>query len=96
MSSLAKIVDPTLPGRNADLRQAQYYQDVLGELRSAARRELDDHLASVERRRQSGKPSSLSRLHRLVGAKRAELAALDQLIGALSDRFGDHSTLSAG
>jgi hypothetical protein len=96
VSSLAKIGDPILPGRSADLRQAQYYQDVLGELRSVARRELDDHMASLERRRQSGKPSSLSRLHRLVGAKRAELAALDQLIGALSDRFGDHSTLSAG
>lgn len=96
MSSLVKIVDPILPGRSADLRQAQYYQDVIGELRSMAQRELDDHLVSLERRRQSGKPSSLSRLHRLVGAKRAELAALDQLLMALSDRFGDHSTLSAG
>lgn len=96
MSSLVKVVDPVLPGRNADLRQAQYYQDVLGDLRAVARRELDDHLASLERRRQIGKPSSLSRLHRLVGAKRAELAALDQLLEALSDRFGDHSTRSAG
>ncbi|SKQ70352.1 Uncharacterised protein [Mycobacteroides abscessus subsp. massiliense] len=32
----------------------------------------------------------------LVGAKRAELAALDQLLVALSERFGDHSSLSAG
>lgn len=96
MSGLVKVVDPIVPARSADLRQAHYYQDILGELRSVAHRELDEHLAALERRRQSGKPSSLARLHRLVGAKRAELAALDQLLVALSDRFGDHSTLSAG
>jgi len=96
VSGLVAVVDPIFPGRGADLRQAQYYQDVLGELRSVTQRELDDHLAALERRRQSGKPSSLARLHRLVGAKRAELAVLDQLLVALSDRFGDHSTLSAG
>ncbi|MBA0047208.1 hypothetical protein [Mycobacterium sp. NPDC050853] len=96
MSGLVTVVNPILPGRNAETRQAQYYQDLLGDLHSAAQRELDDHLASLERRRLSGKPSNLSRLHRLVGAKRAELAALDQLLVALSDRFGDHSTRSAG
>lgn len=96
MSSLVKAVDPMVPGRSADLRQAQYYQDILGELHSVAKRELDEHLAALERRKQSGKPSNLARLHRLVGAKRAELAVLDQLLVALSERFGDHSSLSAG
>ncbi|WP_079627832.1 hypothetical protein, partial [Mycobacteroides abscessus] len=76
MSSLVKAVDPIVPGRSADLRQAQYYQDILGELHSAAQRELDEHLAALERRKQSGKPSNLARLHRLVWLCQPELAPL--------------------
>ena len=82
--------------RSADLRQAQYYQQLLDDMRAVAQRELEDHANSLHRRRQSGKKSSFARLNRLIGAKQAELAALDQLIDALETRFGDVPVIAVG
>ncbi|MUM17599.1 hypothetical protein FZI91_15635 [Mycobacterium sp. CBMA271] len=84
---LIKVVDLNPQTHDADLRQAQYFHDLLGEQRAVAWRELANHIASLERRQQRGKPSSHARLQRLIGAKRSEVVVLDQLMCALNDRF---------
>lgn len=72
---------------HADLRQAEYYQDLLEDLRSAVRDELAHHRGSLAVREARGDPTGVRRSQRIIRVKESELAAIDRLIDALRSRF---------
>ncbi|WP_231897017.1 hypothetical protein [Mycobacteroides stephanolepidis] len=55
MSGHENVVGLISRGRNADLRQAQYYQGLLEGLRAEVGRELADFRLALDRRRKSGR-----------------------------------------
>lgn len=80
------VIGITSRGRQGDLRQAQYYQALLDELRTHTSLELTGFRLALERRRKNGALNT-TRLQQLIAAKQAELITLDRLIDALSERF---------
>ena len=80
-------VDPAAGASHGDLRQAEYYQEMLEDLRAAVNGELAHHCASMAARETNGDESGVRRSQRIIRVKEAELAAIDQLADALSSRF---------
>ena len=70
-----------------DVRQAEYYLDLLDELRAAVTEDLAHQRASLARRELDGVGFGVSRLQRAVRMTEAELATLTRLADALSSRF---------
>ena len=71
---------------HADLRQAEYYQEMLDELRTEVKAELAHHYASLAVRETNGDAPRVGP-QRIIRVKEAELAEIDQLTDALSSRF---------
>jgi hypothetical protein len=72
---------------HADLGQAEYYQEMLDELRTQVKAELAHHHASPAIRETKGDTPRVRRLQRIIRAKEAELAEIDGLTAALCSRF---------
>jgi hypothetical protein len=72
---------------HADLRQAEYYQEMLDELRTEVKAELAHHYASLAVRETNGDAPRVGRSQRIIRVKEAELAEIDRLTDALSSRF---------
>jgi hypothetical protein len=81
------VVDPAAGASHGDLRQAEYYQEMLEELGAAVNDELAHHYASMAVRESTGDESGVRRSQRIIRVKEAELAAIDQLTDALNSRF---------
>jgi hypothetical protein len=77
----------TTTASHADLRQADYYQEMLDELRTEVKAELAHHYASLAVRETNGDAPSVRRSQRIIRVKEAELAEIDRLTDALSSRF---------
>ncbi|MBX9983428.1 MAG: hypothetical protein CK429_33940 [Mycobacterium sp.] len=86
-ASAGPALDPAPGASHGDLRQAEYYQEMLEDLRAAVNDELAHHCASLVVRETNGDASGVRRSQRIVHVKETELAAIDQLIDALSSRF---------
>jgi hypothetical protein len=80
-------VDPGTAASHGDLRQAEYYQGMLDDLRATVNDELAHHYASLAVRETNGDGSGVGRSQRIIGVKETELAAIDRLTDALSSRF---------
>jgi hypothetical protein len=96
MTSVARIVRPAPPARRADLQQAEYYQNLLDEMRAEVNDELAAHRASRAKREHDGDLFGISRLHRMIRFKETELTTIDQLADALSARFPTSQTYQPG
>jgi hypothetical protein len=96
MTSAARVIGHVSPARHADLQQAEYYQNLLDEMRAEINQELFVHRAARERREQRGDVFGISRLHRIIRLKETELVTIDQLSDALSDRFPASQTYQPG
>src|SRR3954471_20988192 len=73
--------------RHADLRQADYYQDVLDDLRRELEAELAHHYAALAAPDAEDEAPSVRRARRIISVKETELAELDRLTAALTARF---------
>jgi hypothetical protein len=82
-----RALDPAAGASHGDLRQAESYQEMLEDLRAAVNDELAHHCASLAVRETNGDASGVRRSQRIIHVKETELAAIDQLIDALSSRF---------
>jgi hypothetical protein len=80
-------VDPVAGASHGDLRQAEYYQEMLEDLRAAVDDELAHHYASSAVRETAGDASGVRRSQRIICVIEAELAAIERLIDAPSSRF---------
>src|ERR1700730_8983226 len=76
----------TTTASHADLRQAEYYQEMLDELRTEVKAELAHHYASLAVRETNGDAPRVGP-QRIIRVKEAELAEIDRLTDALSSRF---------
>ncbi len=85
-TSAARAVQPAVAHRG-DVRQAEYYLDLLDELRVAVTEDLAHQRASLARRELDGVGFGVSRLQRAIKMKETELATLTRLAEALSSRF---------
>ncbi|MHA3022368.1 hypothetical protein ACXPWS_19225 [Mycobacterium sp. BMJ-28] len=85
-SAAARAVQTTAAHRG-DVRQAEYYVDLLDELRATVAEDLAHQRASLARRELDGVAFGVSRLQRAIKIKEAELATLTRLAEALSSRF---------
>src|ERR1700736_877369 len=72
---------------HADLRQAEYYLEMLDELRTEVKAELAHHHASLAVRETNSDAPRIRRSQRIIRVKEAELAEIDRLTDALSSRF---------
>ncbi|MDT5066672.1 MAG: hypothetical protein QOK02_2827 [Mycobacterium sp.] len=72
---------------HTELRQAEYYQDLLEELRTELLMELAHLRASPAARPAEATVSGASRMKRVIEAKETELTEIDRLIAALHARF---------
>ncbi|WP_051574879.1 hypothetical protein [Mycobacterium sp. URHB0044] len=88
----ARVVGPASHARHADLQQAEYYQNLLDEMRAEVNAELAAHRASRARREHDGDVFGISRLHRIIRLKETELVSINQLADALSIRFPTSQT----
>jgi hypothetical protein len=80
--------DPTAStAAHADLRQAEYYQEMLDGLRTVVNAELAHHYASLAVRETTEGAPRVRRSQRIIRVKEAELAEIDRLTAALSSRF---------
>lgn len=93
VSSPAVMVGAQAPtDSHADLRQAEYFYEVLGVLRAGIQDELAHHCVSLELLEADGDRSGVRRSQRIIHAKEAELARIGQLTDALSTRFPTSSS----
>jgi hypothetical protein len=72
---------------HTELRQAEYYQDLLEELRTDLLLELAHLRASLAARPAEASVSGASRMKRVIEAKETELTEIDRLVAALHARF---------
>lgn len=86
-SSAVHIGEPAGAAPHRDLRQAEYYQDVLAELRAAVNEELSHHCAARAEHEQNDNAVGMRRCERFIRAKESELATIDELMDALRCRF---------
>jgi hypothetical protein len=77
----------TSTAAHADLRQAEYYQEMLDGLRTVVNAELAHHYASLAVRETTEGAPRVGRSQRIIRVKEAELAEIDRLTAALSSRF---------
>jgi hypothetical protein len=85
-TSAARAVRPAVAHRG-DVCQAEYYLNLLDELRSAVTEDLAHQRAALAKRELDGVGFGVSRLQRAIKMKEAELATLTRLADALSYRF---------
>ncbi len=90
----AAAVERTKSHLHAELRQAEYYQDLLEERRSELVGELAHLHASLAARPEEASVSGASRMTRVIAAKETELTEIDRLIAALHARFPTSRFLS--
>lgn len=74
-------------GSHGDVRQAEYYQEQLVDLRTALIDEVAHHRAALTARESGGDTSGVRRSQRAIRVKETELAEIDGLIAALNSRF---------
>ena len=72
---------------HADLQQAEYYQEMLDELRTELKAELAHYHVSLAVHETNGDAPRVRRSQRIIRVKEAELAEIDRLTHALSCRF---------
>jgi ribosomal protein L29 len=80
-------VKRTKANSHTELRQAEYYQELLEELRTELVLELAHLRASLAARQEEASVSGASRMKRVIAAKESELTEIDQLTAALHARF---------
>lgn len=80
-------VDPGANASHGDVRQAEYYQQMLQNLRAAVEDELSYHRALLAAHEANGDEPGVRRSQRVICVKDTELAALCQLTDALNSRF---------
>jgi hypothetical protein len=80
-------VDPGANASHGDVRQAEYYQEMLWELRAAVEDELSHHCALLAGHEANGDVAGVRRSQRIIRVKENELAAIFRLADALSSRF---------
>ena len=80
-------VKRTKANSHTELRQAEYYQELLEELRTELVLELAHLRASLAARPEEASVSGASRMKRVIAAKESELTEIDQLTAALHARF---------
>ncbi|MDT5338986.1 MAG: hypothetical protein QOD90_4491 [Mycobacterium sp.] len=80
-------VDPGANASHGDVRQAEYYQQMLQDLRIAVEDEVSHHCASLAVHEANGDLPGVRRSQRIIRVKETELAAIYRLIDALSSRF---------
>lgn len=80
-------VKRTKASSHTELRQAEYYQELLEELRTELLLELAHLNASLAARPEEASVSGASRMKRVIAAKEAELTEIDGLTAALHARF---------
>lgn len=80
-------VDPEANASHGDVRQAEYYQEMLRGLRAAVEDELSHHRALLAAHEASGDLPGVRRSQRIIRVKQTELAAIFRLTDALSSRF---------
>ncbi|WP_319451217.1 MULTISPECIES: hypothetical protein [unclassified Mycobacterium] len=88
-------VDPAAGASHGDLRQAEYYQELLEDLRAAVNDELAHHYASLAARETADDASGARRAQRIIRVKETELAVIDQLADALISRFPTSLSVTA-
>ena len=80
-------VERTNSNSHADLRQAEYYQELLEERRTELVLELAHLHASLAARPEEASVSGASRTKRVIAARDTELMEIDRLTAALHARF---------
>lgn len=80
-------VERTNSNSHADLRQAEYYQELLEERRTELLLELAHLHASLAARPEEASVSGASRTKRVIAARDIELMEIDRLTAALHARF---------
>jgi hypothetical protein len=80
-------VKRTKANSHTELRQAEYYQELLEELRTELVLELAHLYASLAARPEEASVSGASRMKRVIAAKETELTEIDGLTAALHARF---------
>jgi len=80
-------VDGPKANSHTELRQAEYYQELLEELRTELLLELAHLHASLAARPDEASVSGTTRMKRVIEAKETELAEIDRLTAALHARF---------
>ncbi len=86
LNTAAHALQPVAAHRG-DVRQAEYYVDLLDELRAAVTEDLAHQRASLAKRELDGVEFGVSRLQRAIKMKEAELATLNRLADAIGSRF---------
>ena len=74
--------------RTADLRQAEYYRQLLEDQRAQIAHELAGHTATLAGYRHDGDLLGVRQMRRLVRAKETELKTIAHLLQGLALRFG--------
>jgi hypothetical protein len=80
-------VDPGANASHGDVRQAEYYQEMLWELRATVEDELSHHCALLAGHEANGDLAGVRRSQRIIRVKENELAAIFRLADALNCRF---------
>ena len=80
-------VERTTSNSHAELRQAEYYQELLEERRAELVLELAHLHASLAARPAEASVSGASRTKRVIAARETELTEVDRLTAALHARF---------
>jgi hypothetical protein len=80
-------VKRTKANSHTELRQAEYYQELLEELRTELLLELAHLQAALAARPEEASVSGASRMKRVIAAKESELTEVDRLTAALHARF---------
>ena len=80
-------VERTKSNSHAELRQAEYYQELLEERRAELVLELAHLHASLAARPAEASVSGASRTKRVIAARETELTEVDRLTAALHARF---------
>jgi hypothetical protein len=84
----ANSADPiTSVAGHADLCQAEYYQEMLDDLRAMVNAELAHHRVSLAVCEATESVPRVRRLQRIIRVKEGELAEIDRLTAALDCRF---------
>ncbi len=85
--STGAALDPGANASHGDVRQAEYYQQMLQDLRAAVDDELSHHCTLLAAHEANGDTPGVRRSQRIIRVKESELAAIDRLADALSSRF---------
>lgn len=84
---LAEIYPLNRGASSAEVRQAEYFSQVLGRQRSEILDELEQCRVALAEHRENGDLANVTRLRRIVRAKESELNTVDRLLEGLEFRF---------